>query len=216
MLERLGDEGSAESFYRGDIAEQIAAAFEANGGIVTTEDLAAYRALEHRPIRVEYGDHVVLGPPPPCPSATPLEALAICRELGWETLAPGVARTHARVEATRLAWRDRFNHIADPEGKAATTERLLSAEYAAELAGEVREAVAAQKAIETGIGAGEAPGTLHFSAVDREGGMVSMTLTHGASFGACVTVPGLGLTLGHGMTRFDAGTPNSMGPRKRP
>ena len=32
---------------------------------------------------------------------------------------------------------------------AAATERLLSAEYAAELAGEVREAVAAQKAIET-------------------------------------------------------------------
>ena len=81
---------------------------------------------------------------------------------------------------------------------------------------EAQENPAAQKAIETGIGAGEAPGTLHFSAVDREGGMVSMTLTHGASFGACVTVPGLGLTLGHGMTRFDAGTPNSMGPRKRP
>jgi gamma-glutamyltranspeptidase len=41
--------------------------------------------------------------------------------------------------------------------------------------------------------------------VDRAGGMISMTLTHGSAFGACVTVPGLGLTLGHGMTRFDSG-----------
>src|SRR5206468_48507 len=44
------------------------------------------------------------------------------------------------------------------------------------------------------------------------------TLTHGGSFGACVTVEGLGLILGHGMSRFDPrpGKPNSPGPGKRP
>ncbi len=48
--------------------------------------------------------------------------------------------------------------------------------------------------------------------------MVALTLTHGSHFGARVTVDGLGLTLGHGMSRFDPrpGHPNSPGPGKRP
>ena len=48
--------------------------------------------------------------------------------------------------------------------------------------------------------------------------MVALTLTHGNSFGAQVTVNGLGLVLGHGMSRFEPrpGLPNSVAPRKRP
>ena len=48
--------------------------------------------------------------------------------------------------------------------------------------------------------------------------MVALTFTHGNAFGAQVTVPGLGLVLGHGMSRFDPrpGHPNSVGPGKRP
>src|SRR5207244_8366758 len=48
--------------------------------------------------------------------------------------------------------------------------------------------------------------------------MVALTLTHGGAFGAQVTVDGLGLILGHGMSRFDPrpGRPNSPGPGKRP
>ena len=48
--------------------------------------------------------------------------------------------------------------------------------------------------------------------------MAASTLTHGGNFGARVSVPGLGLTLGHGMSRFEPrpGHPNSPGPGKRP
>jgi len=48
--------------------------------------------------------------------------------------------------------------------------------------------------------------------------MVALTFTHGEAFGAQVTVDGLGLTLGHGMSRFDPrpGRANSIGPGKRP
>ena len=48
--------------------------------------------------------------------------------------------------------------------------------------------------------------------------MVALTFTHGNAFGAQVTVDGLGLTLGHGMSRFDPvpGRANSPGSRKRP
>jgi gamma-glutamyltranspeptidase/glutathione hydrolase len=48
--------------------------------------------------------------------------------------------------------------------------------------------------------------------------MASVTLTHGDSFGAQVTVDGMGLLLGHSMSRFDPvpGRPNSIAPGKRP
>jgi gamma-glutamyltranspeptidase/glutathione hydrolase len=61
-------------------------------------------------------------------------------------------------------------------------------------------------------------GTIHLNAADAAGNVVALTLTHGNAFGACVTVDGLGLTLGHGMSRFvvDAGHPNAPGPGKRP
>src|SRR4029079_6131918 len=61
-------------------------------------------------------------------------------------------------------------------------------------------------------------GTINLSAADAQGNLVAVTLTHGNSFGARVTVPGLGLTLGHGMSRFDPHPdhPNAPGPHKRP
>jgi gamma-glutamyltranspeptidase / glutathione hydrolase len=64
----------------------------------------------------------------------------------------------------------------------------------------------------------EQGGTVNLSAMDREGNAVALTLTHGNAFGAQVTVEGLGLTLGHGMSRFDPRPkhPNAPGPRKRP
>jgi gamma-glutamyltranspeptidase / glutathione hydrolase len=61
-------------------------------------------------------------------------------------------------------------------------------------------------------------GTVNLSVADRAGNLVALTLTHGEAFGARVTVEGLGLTLGHGLSRFEPGPghPNSPGPRKRP
>jgi gamma-glutamyltranspeptidase/glutathione hydrolase len=61
-------------------------------------------------------------------------------------------------------------------------------------------------------------GTVHVAAADREGNLVSMTISQGGLFGSCLAVPGTGIILGHGMCRFDPrpGLPNSPGPGKRP
>lgn len=61
-------------------------------------------------------------------------------------------------------------------------------------------------------------GTLSFSACDSDGNIAALRLTHGDGFGAHVTVDGLGLILGHGMSRFDPRPehPNAPGPGKRP
>ncbi len=97
-------------------------------------------------------------------------------------------------------------------------KRLLSPEYAAQLATQVDAAVLSGKAAELKIETGESPGTTNISAVDRRGNVIAMTLTHGGDFGAQVTVEGLGVTLGQGMFKFNPhpGQPNSPGPGKRP
>lgn len=67
--------------------------------------------------------------------------------------------------------------------------------------------------------AGAGPhGTVHVAAADREGNLVSATISQGGLWGACLAVPGTGLVLSHGMGRFDPrpGRTNSPGPRKRP
>jgi gamma-glutamyltranspeptidase/glutathione hydrolase len=60
--------------------------------------------------------------------------------------------------------------------------------------------------------------TLHVSTADAQGNVVSLTISQGMGFGSCVTVPGTGLILGHGMCRLDPrpGRANSIAPRKRP
>ena len=67
------------------------------------------------------------------------------------------------------------------------------------------------------VGAGP-HGTVHVAAADRDGNLVSATISQGGLFGSCLAVPGTGIILAHGMCRFDphAGRANSPGPGKRP
>jgi len=63
-LERLGREGP-HPFYRGDIAEAVAGWLAERGGLMTAEDLDAYRVVNRRPLVQPYrGREVLLNPPP--------------------------------------------------------------------------------------------------------------------------------------------------------
>jgi gamma-glutamyltranspeptidase/glutathione hydrolase len=122
------------------------------------------------------------------------------------------------LDALRVAWSDRLTLLGDPSKADVPTVRLLSGDYARQTAERVNNAVKERKAVPASTDRQSGHGTVHLSAVDRQGMMVALTLTHGDSFGACVTVPGLGLILGQGMSRFDPrpNRPNSPGPGKRP
>jgi gamma-glutamyltranspeptidase / glutathione hydrolase len=78
--------------------------------------------------------------------------------------------------------------------------------------------VKAKRPVEIQIRKHTDEGTNNISCVDAEGKMVAMTLTQGGGFGSQVTADGLGLTLGHGMSRFDPrpDQPNAPAPAKRP
>jgi gamma-glutamyltranspeptidase/glutathione hydrolase len=219
MLEALARDNAVEAFYRGDIAQRIAAAFQRGGGLVTTDDLAAYHAREVEPLRLDWRGYSIFTAPLTAGGLTVLQTLAALDELQWKACDPCDPRTaHLRVEALRLAWHDRLRHLGDPHHAPVPVAHLLSAATARRAAQRVREAVRLGRPLPTEADGRSAGGTIHLSAADVAGTMVALTLTHGNSFGAVVTVDGLGLTLGHGMSRFDPRPdhPNAPGPRKRP
>jgi gamma-glutamyltranspeptidase/glutathione hydrolase len=87
-----------------------------------------------------------------------------------------------------------------------------------ESAGRIEAAVKAGQILTHRITPQQHDGTINLSGADHQGNFVAVTLTHGGGFGSRVTVDGLGLTLGHGMSRFDTDPahPNAPGPSKRP
>jgi gamma-glutamyltranspeptidase/glutathione hydrolase len=219
LLQTLAERKSVESFYRGDIGRKIAAAFHKGGGLVTAADMAAYRAWEVAPLELAWNGFSIRTAPLTAGGATVLEALLILKALHWDKLSDHDPKaTHAQVEALRLAWHDRVQWFGDPEKAEVPIKRLLSEPYARVLADRVAKAVKEKRPVPAETDGRKADGTIHLSAVDARGMMAAMTLTHGGTFGARVTVDGLGLILGHGMSRFDPypGRPNSPGPGKRP
>lgn len=218
LLETLARRDSVDSFYRGDIAKHIAREFKKHGGLVTEEDLAAFQAREVEPLRLTLGDFTVYTSPLTAGGLTTLEALGILQALGWDKLPATPEREHASIEALRWSWRDRLELLGDPEFVDVPVAKLLSADYLQRASAKVRAAVKARKPLDLTVPREKDAGTTNISAVDRHGNMVALTVTQGAPFGARVTVEGLGLTLGHGMSRFvpKPGHPNSIAPRKRP
>lgn len=221
LLQHLAENGSANEFYHGKIAQRIAEAFRKNGGLVTAEDLANYRPLELAPLDLEWRGHTIATGPLTAGGLTILQTIATIKALGsdWDRLPKNSpVRTQARLEAMRISWGDRLKLFGDPRHVDVPVERLLSEKYAQESAKRIQSAIAEKRPIPVTADGRTAGGTVHISAVDGKGMMASVTLTHGNSFGAQVTVDGLGLLLGHGMSRFDPvpGMPNSIAAGKRP
>ena len=217
-LAALAERNSVDSFYRGDIAQGIAADFKKHGGLVTEKDLAEYRAREVSPLELEWNGFTIYTAPLTAGGITVLQALKILKSMDWSAQPAGLPKSHARLEALRAAWRDRLALLGDPAKVEVPMQRLLSSNYARSEAELVAQAVKEKRPLRFDTNPAGGSGTMHLSAVDARGNMVSMTLTHGAAFGSSVTVEGLGIVLGHGMSRFNArpGHPNSVGPGKRP
>jgi gamma-glutamyltranspeptidase/glutathione hydrolase len=94
----------------------------------------------------------------------------------------------------------------------------MSDSYADRSAALIRGAVNAKRPLDLSTKPVEAGGTTHLSVADKEGNLVAVTLTHGDGFGSRVVVPGHGLILGHGLSRFEptAGHANGLAARKQP
>jgi gamma-glutamyltranspeptidase / glutathione hydrolase len=128
----------------------------------------------------------------------------------------GAKFLHVLAEVTKACWQDRERYLGDPDAVKIPVAEMLSDRRAAEIAGAVTDRASSPPQPSGTSTGGEH--TVNVVTADRDGGVVSLTATQGEMFGSDVVIQGLGLVLGHGMSRFDrlpAGNPNAPAPGKR-
>ena len=203
---RLIARGGADAFYRGPIARRIADDMARHGGLITLEDLAAYRPIEREPLVGNYrGVTIYTTPPASAGGATLLNMLNILERFELRPLGAGSAASlHLMAEAMKLGYSDRYRFLGDTGFVRAPVSGFISKAYAAERA-RLISPDRARPADEMGAGDPwryESPQTTHFSIADSEGNAVSTTYTLGSDFGSGVMIEGTGILLNNQMNNF--------------
>lgn len=228
---RLIAERGPEAFYRGPIAEAIAAEMRRKGGLIDAEDLAGYEVREREVLRGRYRGHdVVTMPLPSSGGICLLQMLGLLETFPLAELGFGSAeRAHLLIESMRLSFRDRAAHLGDADFAPIPVESLLSARWRERARAQITRL--ARPSASLGAwhpGRKERTQTTHLSVCDGEGGAVSLTTTLNGSYGCGITVPGCGFLLNNEMDDFASapgvpndfgliqGPANAVGPRKRP
>jgi gamma-glutamyltranspeptidase/glutathione hydrolase len=215
-LQSLAD-GGAEHFYKGPVAEKIAAAVRAAGGHMTAGDLAAYKPLERPPVRGSYRGYDIVSMPPPSSGGVALiELLNILEGYPLDKAKPFAPESlHLLAEAMKRVYADRAEYLGDPDRTKNPIAGLTNKDYAAKLRAEISPDKATPA---TEIKAGkplpyESLQTTHFSIVDANGDAVSNTYTLNFAFGVGLVADGTGVMLNNELDDFAAkpGAPNAYG-----
>ena len=129
-LKRIRDHGASE-FYEGETARKLAAAMEANGGLITLEDLKQYQAHERTPLRGHYRDYEVITSPPPSSGGIGiLQMLGMLEGSGYEKSGAGSAASiHYVAEVMRRFYADRSEYFGDPDFVKVPISKLLDPRY---------------------------------------------------------------------------------------
>ena len=194
ILRRIAREGPG-LLYGGELGEAIVAHVRQEGGILSMEDLASYRATVEPASRLSYGEHVVASYPlETSGSSCVFETLNLLegsnlRQWGYRS----VETLELRIPAMRRAYSDRARVAALPPGATPSYAQLADKSWTSGSSSVPAEPV-------------DLPGghTTHLCVVDRDRNFVALTQTLGGQwFGSGVTVPGTGITLNCGMGLFN-------------
>ena len=213
---RLIAEQGPDAFYRGEIARKIVAFAQAQGGLHTMEDFAKQTSNWVDPISATYRGVTLYEMPPNTQGLAALQMLNILEGFDVKSLGHNSAEyLHLLVEAKKLAFLDRAQHIADPAFYAAPLDRLLSKEHAAELRRRIdRDRVADRPA--NGPRGGE--DTTYLTVVDKDRNAVSFIQSIFSAFGSGLSAGDTGVILhnrGAGFS-FEPNHPNRLEGGKRP
>ncbi|MCO5730660.1 gamma-glutamyltransferase [Rhizobium sp. SSA_523] len=231
--------GGAEAFYTGPIAEAIVRTVreaEGNPGTLSLRDLSNYRVKERPPVCVAYRALDICGMGPPSSGAVAVgQMLGMLENFDLKGFGPDNVESWRLIgDAQRLAFADRERYLADTDFVPAPIKGLLSKDYLGSRADllDTDRALSAEQAkagepswdhaLLFGRDAAiELPSTSHFSIVDSQGNVVSMTTTIENGFGSRLMTNGF--LLNNELTDFsfkthDAGVPiaNRVEPGKRP
>jgi gamma-glutamyltranspeptidase/glutathione hydrolase len=247
----LGEEGT-DVFYEGEMAEEIVSTVRnaptnpdpntlpGPAGVMTTEDLDDYEALDQYPTHVDYRGYDVYGMAPSSSGGTTVgEALNILEVFDLPSLQKDQPKVlHHYLEASALAFADRGKYVGDPAYVDVPTEELLDPVFGKERACEIDPAKAAPKPVPagdvnsyngacpaepaalSGTSDTENVNTTNLTVSDKWGNVVEYTLTIEQTGGSGIVVPGRGFILNNELTDFSPvyseTDPNRIEPGKRP
>ncbi len=196
----------ADGFYKGEVARKFAADMQANGGLITEADLAAYRPVERAPLEGSYRGYTILTmPPASAGGATLINILNILEHFDIKSMgANSAASLHVMAEAMKLGYVDRYKALGDTAFVKAPVQGFISKDYAAQRAKLIDpEHARPMRDLPAGDPTQfESPSTTHFSVADKDGNVVSTTYTLGSDFGSGVMIAGTGVLLNNQMNNF--------------
>jgi len=228
-LRRIAGEGR-NGFYEGATAKLIVTEMEKKGGLISFEDLIAYKSEWRTPLEFDWKDmHIITMPPPSSGGIILRQLLGMMdgfslKEAGLHT-APAV---HLMVEAERRTFADRAAHMGDPDFWKVPLKTLTDPVYIKQRMADFNPRAASESAAIQPGQINESEETTHFSIVDQDGNAVSVTTTLNDSYGARTVVGGAGFILNNEMDDFSAkpgaanlygavgGKANAIAPGKRP
>ena len=212
-LERIAKD--PDDFYRGTTASLLVDQMRKDGGLITLQDLAAYRAIWREPLVTEWREHEVITAPPPSSGGIALLQLLQLRDLSnvhfqdvWHNSGPYI---HLLAELEKRVFADRAEYLGDPKFVDNKVQALLDDDYLRSRAKTVDpDAISPMENVRPGL---EPMHTAHLSVLDAKGNAVSLTTTINDDYGSGVVVEGAGFLLNSEMDDFAAkpGAPNLWG-----
>jgi gamma-glutamyltranspeptidase/glutathione hydrolase len=222
-LERISKDG-ARGFYEGETAKRLAAAMAAHGGLITTDDLKSYKAVERVPLEGDYKEfHLITAPPPSAGGVGLLQMLGMLAGTHYDSDGANSPKAvHYEAEAMRRFYADRSEYLGDPDFYNVPVRSLLDPAYLTWRRKSIDpEHATPSEAIEPGLPRAqsahlswtEGNDTTHYNVVDAKGNAVAVTYTLNNLYGNGITTPGLGFLLNDEMDDFAAkpGSPNMFG-----
>jgi gamma-glutamyltranspeptidase/glutathione hydrolase len=210
--------GGADSFYRGKIADDIAAFSKANGGFFSRRDFEDHRNDWVEPVSTNYRGYDVWELPPNGQGIAVLEMLNLLE--GFDLAGTGPANAeyiHRFIESKKLAYADRANFYADPAFEKLPVAELISKPYAERQRRRV-DATHAAVNVPPGDPRLARGDTIYLTVVDKDRNCCSYIQSNFSSFGSQVVPGELGFALQNRGALFALSDdhPNRLEPHKRP
>jgi len=205
-----------DGFYKGEVATHIVDFMQQNGGLITHDDLQAYKAVWRKPLQLTWQGYELITAPPPSSGGVAvaqwigmLEAYDATHDLPAQNSTEYI---HVMSEIGKRVFADRAEYMGDPDFVSVPVKALTDADYINERAADIQPAsISDTPSIKPGLK--ESEDTTHFSIMDRWGNAVANTTTINLTFGSGVVVTGAGFLLNDEMDDFSAkpGVPNFFG-----
>ena len=208
----------AAAFYGGEIAKQVVAFSEANGGYLSLKDLADHRADWVEPVSTDYRGYRVWELPPNGQGIAALQILNVLKRYDLRAMGPGSADyLHLFTEAKKLAFADRARFYADPDFHQLPTAGLISDQYAARQAARIdlTQAAIDVPAGDPRLSHGD---TVYLTVVDKDRNCCSLIQSVYYGFGSKVVPGNVGFVMQNRGALFalEKEHRNGLEPHKRP